>query len=225
MPDGDRVVIGVIPPGDSFRVLTRVFDEQEFLSPFGLRGLSKYHEEHPVFADLDGTQVSVDYEPAESTTGMFGGNSNWRGPVWMPVNYLVLRACSATPTTLGSSHRDRVPHGKRPDRRARRLRRGSPPASDLAVPARPRRPPAVPRLGRQAPRRPALARQHRVQRVLPRRQRIGSRRHPPDRMDRARGRPHLPSRSLRRAVTSRRATLFRRNAGSMSMPCTCMLWL
>ena len=78
-------------PAQGRRVLARVFDEDEFLSPYGLRALSKYHEEHPVWVDLAGSHVSVDYEPGESHTGMFGGNSNWRGPVWMPVNYLLLR--------------------------------------------------------------------------------------------------------------------------------------
>ena len=102
MPESDRFVIGVIPPGAARRVLTRVFDEQEFLSPFGLRGLSKQHEQ-PVFTDLAGTVVSVDYEPAESTTGMFGGNSNWRGPVWMPVNYLLLRSLQRNAHALGPS--------------------------------------------------------------------------------------------------------------------------
>jgi hypothetical protein len=103
VPGSERLVIGVIPPGDGRRVLRRVFDEDEFLSPYGLRGLSKYHEDHPVWAELAGTMVSVDYEPAESTTGMFGGNSNWRGPVWMPVNYLVLRSLQRNAHALGSS--------------------------------------------------------------------------------------------------------------------------
>ena len=101
-PTASRSSIGVIPPGDGRRVLARVFDEGEFLSPYGLRGLSKYHEEHPVWVDLAGTVVSVDYEPAESTTGMFGGNSNWRGPVWMPVNYLVLRSLQRNAHALGA---------------------------------------------------------------------------------------------------------------------------
>jgi hypothetical protein len=72
-------------------VLTRVFDEQEFLSPYGLRALSKHHKDHPLHVNLAGVDVSVGYEPAESESGMFGGNSNWRGPVWMPVNYLLVR--------------------------------------------------------------------------------------------------------------------------------------
>ena len=75
------------------RVLARMLDEDEFLSPHGLRALSRYHEEHPVLArGPRRRRYEVRYLPAESDTGMFGGNSNWRGPVWFPVNYLVLRA-------------------------------------------------------------------------------------------------------------------------------------
>jgi hypothetical protein len=72
------------------RLLDRLFDESEFLSPHGLRALSAYHREHPYELDVDGLAARIDYEPAESTTPMFGGNSNWRGPVWMPLNYLVI---------------------------------------------------------------------------------------------------------------------------------------
>jgi len=108
---GDRLVLGVIPAGDGRRVLRRVFDEDEFLSPYGLRALSKYHEDHPVRFDLAGTVVSVDYEPAESSTGMFGGNSNWRGPVWMPVNYLLVRSLQRNGQALGAGHEFEYPTG------------------------------------------------------------------------------------------------------------------
>ena len=101
--------------GEVRRVLARVFDESEFLSPHGLRALSKYHDDHPVWVDLAGMHVSVDYEPAESRTGMFGGNSNWRGPVWMPVNYLVLRNLQRIRPIARGDGGDRVPDGKRPD--------------------------------------------------------------------------------------------------------------
>jgi hypothetical protein len=74
------------------RILARMFDENEFLSPYGIRALSRYHLEHPFTIQLDGMTHSVDYEPAESTTVLFGGNSNWRGPIWMPVNYHLIRA-------------------------------------------------------------------------------------------------------------------------------------
>ncbi len=73
------------------RVLGYMLDENEFLSPHGIRSLSKYHEEHPFVFYVNGQEYKVQYLPAESNTGMFGGNSNWRGPVWMPVNALIVR--------------------------------------------------------------------------------------------------------------------------------------
>jgi hypothetical protein len=73
------------------RVLAYLLDENEFLSPYGIRSLSKYHLEHPFVFNAGGQINSVSYLPAESNTGMFGGNSNWRGPVWMPVNVLIVR--------------------------------------------------------------------------------------------------------------------------------------
>ncbi|MCW2241233.1 MGH1-like glycoside hydrolase domain-containing protein [Azospirillum canadense] len=74
------------------RVLARMLDEREFLSPYGIRSISRVHAEHPYVFTVDGREFRVDYLPAESDTGMFGGNSNWRGPVWMPVNVLIVRA-------------------------------------------------------------------------------------------------------------------------------------
>ena len=74
------------------RVLAKMLDENEFLSPYGLRSLSRYHAEHPYVIYACGQEYRVSYLPAESDTGMFGGNSNWRGPIWMPVNALVIRA-------------------------------------------------------------------------------------------------------------------------------------
>jgi hypothetical protein len=73
------------------RVLTRMLDETEFLSPYGIRALSRYHLEHPYTYRFGQDEYRVDYEPAESSTGLFGGNSNWRGPIWMPVNALLIR--------------------------------------------------------------------------------------------------------------------------------------
>jgi hypothetical protein len=74
------------------RLLARMLDEQEFLSPHGIRSVSRYHLEHPFEFDLGGHAFTVQYVPAESNSGLFGGNSNWRGPVWMPVNGLLIRA-------------------------------------------------------------------------------------------------------------------------------------
>jgi glycogen debranching enzyme len=73
-------------------VLAYVLDENEFLGPYGIRSLSRYHLEHPFVFHVGGQDYKVQYLPAESNTGMFGGNSNWRGPVWMPVNTLIVRA-------------------------------------------------------------------------------------------------------------------------------------
>ncbi|MGI6417201.1 MAG: MGH1-like glycoside hydrolase domain-containing protein [Thermoguttaceae bacterium] len=74
------------------RVLAKMLDENEFLSPYGLRSLSRFHAEHPYCIHVGGQEYRVAYLPAESDTGMFGGNSNWRGPIWMPVNVLIIRA-------------------------------------------------------------------------------------------------------------------------------------
>jgi hypothetical protein len=73
------------------RILAYMLDENEFFSPYGIRSLSKYHLDHPFVFHLDGQEYKVQYLPAESNTGMFGGNSNWRGPIWMPVNGLIIR--------------------------------------------------------------------------------------------------------------------------------------
>src|SRR5262249_46432090 len=69
------------------RVLGYMLDENEFLSPYGIRSLSRFHRDHPYVLGLDGHSYEVHYAPGESDSGLFGGNSNWRGPVWFPVNY------------------------------------------------------------------------------------------------------------------------------------------
>jgi hypothetical protein len=74
------------------RVLAKMLDENEFLSPYGIRALSRFHAEHPYVFNVGGQEFRVGYVPGESDTGMFGGNSNWRGPIWMPVNALLIRA-------------------------------------------------------------------------------------------------------------------------------------
>ena len=74
------------------RVLRFLLDENEFLSPFGIRALSRFHRDHPYILEVDGSKYRVDYQPAESNSGLFGGNSNWRGPIWFPLNYLLIES-------------------------------------------------------------------------------------------------------------------------------------
>jgi len=93
------------------RVLERMLNEDEFLSPHGIRALSKYHQQHPFILPVDGQEYRVDYEPAESTTGLFGGNSNWRGPVWFPVNFLLIESLQKFNHYFGGEIRVEFPTG------------------------------------------------------------------------------------------------------------------
>ena len=108
---GDRRLLSVLTPGRLVRVLSRMLDEAEFLSPYGIRALSKWHGEHPFELQMDGMVARVDYEPGESTTALFGGNSNWRGPVWFPLNGLVLGALMQFNHFLGPSFTVEYPTG------------------------------------------------------------------------------------------------------------------
>ncbi len=105
------MLLGVVGVSRVLRLLQRLFDESEFLSPYGLRAVSRWHAEHPFELDVDGMSSRIDYEPAESTTGMFGGNSNWRGPVWMPVNFLVVEALGRYARFFGDDLRVEYPTG------------------------------------------------------------------------------------------------------------------
>jgi hypothetical protein len=88
----ERGIFAMINEERLRRILSKMLDENEFLSPYGIRSISKFHEQHPFVLKVHGQEYRVDYLPAESNTGMFGGNSNWRGPVWMPVNVILIRA-------------------------------------------------------------------------------------------------------------------------------------
>src|SRR4030095_14130942 len=88
---GGRRLLSPVSKERLERILRYLLDENEFLSPFGIRSLSRYHKDRPFMLRVDGQVHSVEYLPAESNTGMFGGNSNWRGPIWMPVNVLLVR--------------------------------------------------------------------------------------------------------------------------------------
>jgi hypothetical protein len=93
------------------RVLGYMLDEREFLSPYGIRALSRYHLDHPYNLPVNGMNYRVDYEPAESTTGLFGGNSNWRGPIWFPVNYLLIESLQKFHFFLGDNYKVEYPTG------------------------------------------------------------------------------------------------------------------
>ncbi len=93
------------------RILARMLDEQEFLGPHGIRAISKWHEQHPYVLNLDGQDYSVSYLPAESDTGMFGGNSNWRGPVWAPINLMLIRGLLNLHEYYGDSFSVECPTG------------------------------------------------------------------------------------------------------------------
>jgi hypothetical protein len=92
-------------------VLRYMLDEEEFLSPYGIRALSRYHKDHPYVVSVMGHEHRVDYEPAESSTGLFGGNSNWRGPIWFPVNYLLIESLQKFHYFLGDQYQVECPTG------------------------------------------------------------------------------------------------------------------
>jgi hypothetical protein len=107
----DRGIFALVNKDRLRRILTRVLDEKEFLSPFGVRALSRYHEDYPYNVRVDGHDYRVKYVPAESDSGMFGGNSNWRGPVWMPMNALLIRALLQFYLYYGDSFKIECPTG------------------------------------------------------------------------------------------------------------------
>jgi hypothetical protein len=109
--EGERRLMAIVS-GDQLRqVLRFVLDENEFLSPFGIRALSRAHKDDPFVVEVGMKEYRVDYEPAESTTGLFGGNSNWRGPVWFPVNYLIIESLQKFHHYLGCEYKVECPTG------------------------------------------------------------------------------------------------------------------
>jgi hypothetical protein len=108
---GDRCLGAILDEKKLRRVLTRMLDENEFLSPYGIRALSRYHAEHPYVFYVGSHCYRVNYVPGESDTGMFGGNSNWRGPIWMPVNALIIRALLQYFTYYGDDFMIECPTG------------------------------------------------------------------------------------------------------------------
>jgi hypothetical protein len=108
---GDRRLLS-IASGDQLRsILKFMLDEREFLSPHGIRALSQFHRDKPYRLTVEDTEHRVDYEPGESTTGLFGGNSNWRGPIWFPLNYLLVESLQKFHHYLGADFKVEFPTG------------------------------------------------------------------------------------------------------------------
>ena len=110
-PGARRLLVSAAAPDQVQRVLHALFDESEFLSPHGLRSISAFHRDRPFELDLDGSTQTVRYEPGESSTAMFGGNSNWRGPIWFPLNVLVISALERYHRFFGSDAEFEYPTG------------------------------------------------------------------------------------------------------------------
>ena len=108
---GERRLLAITHPECLRRVLKVMLDENEFLSPAGIRSVSKYHQQHPYRLPVNGVEYTVSYQPAESASGLFGGNSNWRGPVWMPVNYLLVESLQKFHHYLGDDFKVEFPTG------------------------------------------------------------------------------------------------------------------
>jgi Glycosyl hydrolase family 63 C-terminal domain len=104
-------LLAIVSPEKLKAILQRMLDETEFLSSYGIRSVSRFHAQHPYILEIDGQQHRVDYEPAESTSGMFGGNSNWRGPVWLPMNYLIIESLQKFHCYLGEDFQVECPTG------------------------------------------------------------------------------------------------------------------
>jgi len=108
---GARRLLSIVYRSKLKQILQTMLDEAEFLSPYGIRALSKFHAQHPYRFHADGYEYRVDYEPAESTSGLFGGNSNWRGPVWFPVNFLIIESLQKFHHYLGDQFKVECPSG------------------------------------------------------------------------------------------------------------------
>jgi hypothetical protein len=108
---GERGIMALVNPDRLRRILAIMLSEDEFLGPYGLRSISKFHDKNPYIFHVNGQEYRVGYLPAESDTGMFGGNSNWRGPVWMPVNVLIIRALMSYYLYYGDTFKVECPTG------------------------------------------------------------------------------------------------------------------
>jgi len=109
--NAERRLLSIVSQDQLRSVLRLMLDETEFLSQYGVRAISRFHKDHPYMLQVNGTQHRVDYEPAESTTGLFGGNSNWRGPIWFPLNYLLVESLQKFHHYLGEDFKVECPVG------------------------------------------------------------------------------------------------------------------
>ncbi len=182
-----RRLLAIVDADRLRRILQVMLDEREFLSPFGIRSVSRVHQERPYCLDVNGVQYRVDYEPAESSSGLFGGNSNWRGPIWFPINFLLIEALQKFHHYYGDAFTVECPTGSGQmrtlwqvaDEISKRLTR------IFLDDADGRR--AVFGTNARLQTRPGVARPGAVSRVLPRRHGSGRRRQSSDRLDRAGG--------------------------------------
>jgi len=109
--EGDRRLLSIVDGEQLRRILKVMLDEREFLSPYGIRAVSRIHHEQPYVLRANGMEYRVDYEPGESSTGLFGGNSNWRGPIWFPVNFLLIESLQKFHHYLGDDFKVECPTG------------------------------------------------------------------------------------------------------------------
>jgi hypothetical protein len=107
----ERGILALVNPDRLRKILSRMLDENEFFGPHGIRSISKFHENNPYILHVGGQEFRVGYLPAESDTGMFGGNSNWRGPMWMPINLLIIRALQQFYLYYGDNFKVECPTG------------------------------------------------------------------------------------------------------------------
>ncbi|PYR53203.1 MAG: glucosidase [Acidobacteria bacterium] len=110
---GERRLLSLLRGSRMKKLLRRMLDETEFLSEYGVRALSLYHRDHPYTLEIGNQRFTVKYQPAESTSGLFGGNSNWRGPIWMPVNYLIIESLQKFHHYYGDDFKVECPAGSR----------------------------------------------------------------------------------------------------------------
>ena len=184
---GVRRLLSIVSCDQLVRVLRYMLDEEEFLSPYGVRGVSKFHRDHPYVLNFNGQSYRVDYEPGESQTGLFGGNSNWRGPVWFPLNFLLIETLQKFHYYYQQELKVECPAGSGRmmalwDVAAELSRR----LTHLFLRGPDGRRPVL-RRKRNLPDGPALAELASLPRVFSRRQRSWPRGQPPDRLDGAGG--------------------------------------